>query len=173
MRNIKKRKNESWTRQGIASFSANCKTTSQSPVNLFFKTIQAALQKRLRATESERDDLKERLAENKLWLRYETRADIKKITMFMYSCSVANYERERVKLANDCETKIEQLEKKVKNDVDHEKEEKEKALAKVWHATLSLFSKQRDWLAPNTDDITSQSHSCFACSREKSERPAL
>ena len=54
----------------------------------------------------------------------------------MYSCSVANYERERVKLASDCETKIEQLEKKVKNDVDHEKEEKEKALAKVWQATL-------------------------------------
>jgi exonuclease VII small subunit len=49
----------------------------------------------------------------------------------MYSCSVANYERERVKLTNDCETKIEQLEKKVKNDVDHEKDEKEKALAKV------------------------------------------
>jgi hypothetical protein len=27
--------------------------------------------------------------------------------------------------------------------------------------------KQLDWLATNTDDITTQSHSCFACSREK------
>jgi hypothetical protein len=26
--------------------------------------------------------------------------------------------------------------------------------------------KQLDWLATNTDDITSQSHSLFACSRE-------
>ena len=43
---------------------------------------------------------------------------------------------------------------------------------------LSLFStrlicsreqrkKQLDWLATNTDDITTQSHSLFACSREK------
>ena len=27
--------------------------------------------------------------------------------------------------------------------------------------------KQLDWLATNTDDITSQSHSLFACSREQ------
>ena len=27
--------------------------------------------------------------------------------------------------------------------------------------------KQLDWLATNTDDITTQSHSFFACSREK------
>jgi hypothetical protein len=27
--------------------------------------------------------------------------------------------------------------------------------------------KQPDWLAKNTDDITTQSHSYFACSREK------
>ena len=38
---------------------------------------------------------------------------------------------------------------------------------------LSRFStrrtekKQLDWLATNTDDITSQSHSLFACSREQ------
>ena len=46
---------------------------------------------------------------------------------------------------------------------------------------LSLFStrricsreqrkKQLDWLATNTDDITSQSHSLFACSREKNRQ---
>ena len=32
--------------------------------------------------------------------------------------------------------------------------------------------KQLDWLATNTDDITSQSHSLFACSREKNRQVA-
>ncbi len=36
------------------------------------------------------------------------------------------------------ETKIEQLEKKSKNDVNHAKEEKEKALAKVWYNNYSV-----------------------------------
>jgi hypothetical protein len=30
----------------------------------------------------------------------------------------------------------------------------------------SLSKKQLDWLATNTDDITTQSHSCFSCSTE-------
>jgi hypothetical protein len=29
----------------------------------------------------------------------------------------------------------------------------------------------RDWLAKNTDDIANQSHSVFACSREKYREP--
>ena len=30
--------------------------------------------------------------------------------------------------------------------------------------------KQLDWLATNTDDITTQSHSLFACSRENNRQ---
>ncbi len=45
-----------------------------------------------------------------------------------------------------------------------------------WHWVICYFSKseqrkkQLDWLATNTDDITSQSHSLFACWREKNRQ---
>jgi hypothetical protein len=49
----------------------------------------------------------------------------------LFNYSLSSYEREKQKLVCNYETKIEQVEKKAKTDVDHEKEEKEKALAKV------------------------------------------
>jgi hypothetical protein len=49
----------------------------------------------------------------------------------LFNYSLSSYEREKQKLLSNYETKIEQVEKKAKTDVDHEKEEKEKALAKV------------------------------------------
>ncbi|XP_028406543.1 centrosomal protein of 112 kDa-like [Dendronephthya gigantea] len=65
---------------------------------------KAELQKQLKSAESECDDLKE---------------------------SVSSYEREKQTLVGNFETNIAQVEKKAKNDVDHEKSEKEKALAKA------------------------------------------
>ncbi len=37
----------------------------------------------------------------------------------------------------------------------------------VFHFSREQRKKQLDWLATDTDDITTQSHSLFACSREK------
>ena len=48
-----------------------------------------------------------------------------------FTCSIPNYEREKQMSVNNYETKIEQLQKKAKSDLDREKEEKEKAIAKV------------------------------------------
>jgi hypothetical protein len=54
----------------------------------------------------------------------------------------------------------------------------ENNISRLWNRALSLFSirrnnsreqrkKKLDWLATDTYDITTQSHSSFACSREK------
>ena len=48
-----------------------------------------------------------------------------------FTCSIPNYEREKQMSVNNYETKIEQLQKKAKSDLDREKEEKDKAIAKV------------------------------------------
>jgi dynein heavy chain len=40
-------------------------------------------------------------------------------------------------------------------------------ITKTKHFSREQREKPPDWLATNADEITSQSHSCFACSREK------
>ncbi|CAB3992562.1 Hypothetical predicted protein, partial [Paramuricea clavata] len=86
-----------------------CETLQRG--KLLLEQDKVELQKQLRATESERNDLKE---------------------------SLSSYEIEKQKLVSNYESKIEQVEKKAKTDVEHENEEKEKALAKASSAITKL-----------------------------------
>lgn len=65
--------------------------------------------------------------------------------------SVPSYEREKERLVSSYEAKIEQLEKKIKCDVDLVKEEKEKALDKVGFSRSLIL---RNHLTQTHDAVT-------------------
>ena len=101
--------------QELQRLSNECETLKRGKMNLEQDKVE--LEKRLRTTESERNNLKE---------------------------SVASYEQEKGKLASDYKTKIEQLEKKVKADIDYEKEEKENALTEASSTISKLKNEASD-----------------------------